>query len=53
MPKVSKKCLLFIVIKGELDEMTSTDISGESTGGRKPKVYNLDIIISVGYQAKS
>ena len=39
--------------EGELDEMTSTGISGESTGGRKPKVYNLDVIISVGYRVKS
>lgn len=39
--------------ENELDEMTSTDISGKSTGGRKPKIYNLDVIISVGYRVKS
>lgn len=39
--------------EGELDEKTSTGISGESTGGRKPKIYNLDVIISVGYRVKS
>ncbi len=37
----------------ELDENTSTGISGKSTGGRKPKLYNLDVIISVGYRVKS
>ena len=39
--------------EGELDEKTSTGISGKSTGGRKPKKYNLDVIISVGYRVKS
>lgn len=39
--------------EGELDEHTSTGISGKSTGGRKPKIYNLDVIISVGYRVKS
>lgn len=39
--------------EGELDEKTSTGISGESSGGRKPKIYNLDVIISVGYRVKS
>ncbi|MBP3256264.1 MAG: virulence protein RhuM/Fic/DOC family protein [Clostridia bacterium] len=39
--------------EGELDEKTSTGISGKSTGGRKPKIYNLDVIISVGYRVKS
>ena len=37
----------------ELDEYTSTGISGKSTGGRKPKLYNLDMIISVGYKVNS
>ena len=39
--------------EGELDEITSTRISGKSSGGRKPKIYNLDVIISVGYRVKS
>ena len=39
--------------EGELDEISSTEISGKSSGGRKPKVYNLDVIISVGYRVKS
>lgn len=39
--------------EGELEENTSTEISGKSTGGRKPKIYNLDVIISVGYRVKS
>lgn len=39
--------------EGELEENTSTGISGKSSGGRKPKIYNLDVIISVGYRVKS
>ena len=39
--------------EGELEEDTFTGISGKSTGGRKPKIYNLDVIISVGYRVKS
>ena len=39
--------------EGELEEKTSTGISGKSSGGRKPKIYNLDVIISVGYRVKS
>ncbi len=37
----------------ELDEKTSVGISDKSTGGRKAKIYNLDVIISVGYRVKS
>ena len=36
-----------------LDKKTSTGISGKSTSGSKPKIYNLDVIISVGYRVKS
>ena len=39
--------------EGELDEETSTGISGKSTGGREPKLYNLDVIISAWYRVKS
>ena len=39
--------------EGELEENTSTGNSGRSSGGRKPKIYNLDVIISVGYRVKS
>ena len=39
--------------EGELEEKTSVGISDKSTGGRKSKIYNLDIIISVGYRVKS
>ncbi len=35
--------------EGELDEKTSIGISDKSSGGRKSKIYNLDVIISVGY----
>ncbi len=36
-----------ILSSGELDE-TSVGFSGKSSGGRKPKIYNLDMILSVG-----
>lgn len=39
--------------EGELNEETSVGISDKSTGGRKSKIYNLDVIISVGYRVKS
>ena len=39
--------------EGELDERTSIGISDKSSGGRKSKIYNLDVIISVGYRVKS
>ena len=39
--------------EGELEEKTSVGISDKSTGGRKSKIYNLDVIISVGYKVKS
>ena len=42
-----------IFAEGELDESTSIGISDKSSGGRKPKLYNLDVIISVGYRVKS
>lgn len=37
----------------ELDINTSIGISDKSSGGRKSKLYNLDVIISVGYRVKS
>ncbi len=37
----------------ELEEKTSIGISDKSSGGRKSKIYNLDVIISVGYRVKS
>lgn len=37
----------------ELDEKTSIGISDKSSGGRKSRIYNLDVIISVGYRVKS
>ena len=39
--------------EGELDEKTSVGISDKSSGGRKPKIYNLDMILSVGYRVNS
>lgn len=42
-----------IFSEGELDEKTSVENSDKSSGGRIPKVYNLDVIISVGYRVKS
>lgn len=41
-----------ILASGELDE-TSVDFSDKSSGGRKPKIYNLDMILSVGYRVNS
>ena len=32
-----------------MDE-TSVGFSDKSSGGRKPKIYNLDMILSVGYR---
>lgn len=42
-----------ILNSGELNEETSVGISDESSGGRKPKLYNLDMIIAVGYRVNS
>ena len=41
-----------IIMSGELDE-TSIVFSYKSTGGRNPKIYNLDMILSVGYRVNS
>ena len=41
-----------ILASGELDE-TSVGFSNRSTGGRKPQIYNLDMILSVGYRVNS
>ena len=41
-----------ILESGELDE-TSVGFSDKSSGGRKPKIYNLDMILSVGYRVNS
>lgn len=42
-----------ILTTGELKYETSVGISDESSGGRKPKIYNLDMIIAVGYRVNS
>ncbi|MBQ8132010.1 MAG: virulence RhuM family protein [Bacilli bacterium] len=42
-----------ILDSGELKEETSVGFSNESSGGRKPKIYNLDMIIAVGYRVNS
>lgn len=41
-----------IIESGELDD-TSIGFSDKSTGGRRPKIYNLDMILSVGYRVNS
>lgn len=41
-----------IIESRELDE-TSIGFSDKSTGGRRPKIYNLDMILSVGYRVNS
>ena len=38
-----------ILASGELDE-TSVGFSDKSSVGRKPNIYNLDMILSVGYR---
>ena len=42
-----------ILKDGELLEKISVGISDESTGGRKSKIYNLDLIIAVRYRVNS
>ena len=42
-----------ILKEGELKEETSVGISDISSGGRKPKIYNLDMIIAIGYRVNS
>ena len=42
-----------ILNDGELLAETSVEISDISSGGRKPKIYNLDMIIAVGYRVNS
>ena len=41
-----------IISSGELDE-SSIGFSNKSSGGRKPKIYNLDMVLSVGYRVNS
>ena len=41
-----------ILASGELDE-TSVGFSDRSSGGRKQKIYNLDMILSIGYRVNS
>ena len=41
-----------ILTSGELDE-TSVGFSDKCSGGRKPKIYNLDMILSVGNRVNS
>ena len=42
-----------ILKEGELRAETSVGISDISSGGRKPKIYNLDMIIVAGYRVNS
>jgi hypothetical protein len=42
-----------ILNDGELNKETSVGISDVSSGGRRPKIYNLDMIIAVGYRVNS
>ena len=41
-----------IISSLQADE-TSIRFSDKSSGGRKPKMYNLDMILSVGYRVNS
>ena len=45
--------IINIFSSGELDEKTSIGISDKSSGGRKPLIYNLDMILAVGYRVNS
>ena len=40
-------------VETEKGRETSGGFSDKSTGGRKPKIYNLDMILSVGYRVNS
>ena len=42
-----------ILKEGELSKETSVGISDISSDARKPKIYNLDMIIAVGYRVNS
>lgn len=42
-----------IFSSGELNEKTSSGFSGKSSGGRKPRIYDLDVILAVGYRVNS
>lgn len=42
-----------IFLEEEIDKNSSVGISDKSSRGRKPKLNNLDVIISVGYRVKS
>ena len=39
--------------EGYLETDASIGFSDKSSGGRKPKIYNLDMILSVGYRVNS
>ena len=41
-----------ILSSGELDS-TSVGFSDKSTGGRRPRLYNLDMILSIGYRVNT
>ena len=41
------------VVSEHISNMTSVGFSDKSSGGRKPKIYNLDMILSVGYRVNS
>ena len=45
--------ILNIFKEGELDEKSTTGISGNAISDKPVKIYNLDVIISVGYRVKS
>lgn len=47
------KHISHIFDEGELELATSVGVNDRSSGGRIPKIYNLDVIISVGYRVKA
>ena len=44
---------LFDVKHATVSEHISNILSDKSSGGRKPNIYNLDMILSVGYRVNS
>ena len=54
MPWMVKGLIISVRQESERFQIqTSIGFSDKSSGGRKPKIYNLDMILSVGYRVNS
>ena len=51
--KTISEHIINIYKDGELEKKTSSGFSGKSTGGRKSVIYDLDLILAVGYRVNS